>query len=126
MSRARAVLAVVLATATLPACTGGPRTITIDMHLTKFLPAALSVRSGDTVRFRLVNEDPITHEFILGNAAVQEQHERGRDESHDGKPGQATLKPGETQLIEFTFGSQGTLLFGCHRPGHYSYGMKGT
>jgi len=76
--------------------------------------------------FRLVNEDPITHEFILGTAAVQQLHEEGKPEDHDGKPGQATLSPGETQEISFTFGAPGTLIFGCHRPGHYAYGMRGS
>jgi uncharacterized cupredoxin-like copper-binding protein len=124
--RARVVLAVALAMAVLPACTSGPRTITVDMKYSHFLPVALSVFPGETVRFRLVNEDPITHEFILGTEAVQLQHERGSDENHDGNPGQATLSPGETQVVSFTFGSSGSLIFGCHRPGHYTYGMRGT
>ena len=126
MRRARVVLAVALAAAVLPACTTSSRTITIDMRFTHFLPAAFAVHRGETVRFKLVNEDPITHEFILGSQAVQDQHERGKDEKHDGKPGQATLKPGETQFVSFTFGSTGSLIFGCHRPGHYAYGMHGT
>jgi uncharacterized cupredoxin-like copper-binding protein len=25
-----------------------------------------------------------------------------------------------------TFPSQGSLLFGCHLPGHYAYGMRGV
>jgi uncharacterized cupredoxin-like copper-binding protein len=57
---------------------------------------------------------------------VQQLHERGKPESHNGKPGQATLSPGETRELSFTFGSAGSLIFGCHRPGHYAYGMKGT
>jgi uncharacterized cupredoxin-like copper-binding protein len=26
----------------------------------------------------------------------------------------------------FTFEGPGTLIFGCHLPGHYDYGMRGT
>jgi uncharacterized cupredoxin-like copper-binding protein len=123
---ARAGAALLLATALLPACTSSPRTITIDMRFSHYLPAAIAVHPGETIRFRLVNEDPITHEFIIGTAAQQDAHERARDENHNGKPGQATLKPGETRVISYTFGAAGSLIFACHRPGHYAYGMRGT
>jgi uncharacterized cupredoxin-like copper-binding protein len=123
---ARAGAALVCAAALMPACTSAPRTVTIDMRFSHYSPAAIKVHPGETVRFRLVNGDPITHEFIIGTLAQHEAHERARDENHDGKPGQATLAPGETQLISYTFGSAGSLIFACHRPGHYAYGMRGT
>ncbi|TML75158.1 MAG: hypothetical protein E6G04_12825 [Actinobacteria bacterium] len=78
------------------------------------------------VAAKLVNEDPITHEFIIGTAAQQEAHEIGPDVDHNGLPGQASLAPGETRTISFTFGKSGSLIFACHRPGHYAYGMRGT
>jgi uncharacterized cupredoxin-like copper-binding protein len=128
MMRARvaAVAILVMAAAALPACGGGPRAIRIDMRFSRYTPAALNARAGETVRFELVNDDPITHEFILGDAALQDRFERAPDEDHDGKAGQATLHPGQTKVIEYRFGSVGTLLFACHRPGHYAYGMRGT
>ncbi|MGZ4241182.1 MAG: plastocyanin/azurin family copper-binding protein, partial [Actinomycetota bacterium] len=92
----------------------------------RYSPVAFTVRAGQTVRFTLVNDDPITHEFIIGDAATQALHERAPDEDHNGKPGQATIHPGETRVITYTFTSPGTLLFACHRPGHYAYGMRGT
>jgi len=34
---------------------------------------------------------------------------------------------GTTRATTVTFGpSTGTMLFGCHLPGHYAYGMVGT
>jgi len=126
MTFARAVAAALLGAALLPACSSGPRTITVDMRFSHYTPVALTVHSGETVRFKLVNQDPITHEFIIGDAAAQEAHERGPDVNHNGKPGQATLGPGQTELISFTFGRPGSLIFACHRPGHYAYGMRGT
>jgi uncharacterized cupredoxin-like copper-binding protein len=127
MNVARAAVALLLGAVLLPACSSsGPRAITIDMRLSHYTPAALNVRKGETVRFTLVNDDPITHEFIIGDAAVQQAHERAPDEDHNGKPGQATVKPGERRAITYTFTTPGTLLFACHRPGHYAYGMSGT
>jgi uncharacterized cupredoxin-like copper-binding protein len=118
-------VALLLGAALLPACSSGPRAMTIDMRFSRYLPRAFTVHAGQTVRFTLVNEDPITHEFIIGTAAQQDAHERGRDENHNGKPGQATIEPGETRVISFTFTEPGSLIFACHRPGHYLYGMRG-
>ena len=126
MNLARAAVALLLGAALLPACSSGPRPVTIDMRFSHYSPAALTVHKGETVRFTLVNEDPITHEFIIGTAAQQEAHERGKDENHNGKPGQATLGPGERRVISFAFAKAGSLIFACHRPGHYAYGMRGT
>jgi uncharacterized cupredoxin-like copper-binding protein len=126
MKRALAAVAIcVMPTAALPGCGGGPRAIRIDMRFSRYTPAALNVRAGETVRFELVNDDPITHEFILGDAAMQEHFERAPNEDHNGKAGQATVSPGHTQVIDYTFASAGTLIFACHRPGHYAYGMRG-
>ena len=36
-----------------------------------------------------------------------------------------TIPAGETVTTTFTFGER-DLLFGCHLPGHYVYGMRGT
>ena len=87
MTIARAVAALLLGAALLPACTSAPRTITVDMRFSHYTPAAFTVHKGETVRFKLVNQDPITHEFIIGDAAAQEAHEHGPDVNHNGKPG---------------------------------------
>jgi len=126
MNVARAVAALLLGAALLPACTSGPRDITVDMRFSHYTQAAIRVHKGETVRFKLVNQDPITHEFIIGDAAAQEAHEHSSNGDHNGKPGQASLAPGETRFISFTFTTPGSLIFACHRPGHYAYGMRGT
>jgi len=126
MKLARAVAALLLGAALLPACSSGPRAITIDMRYSHYLPVALHVGAHETVRFTLVNKDPITHEFIIGTEAQQLAHETGRQIDHNGLPGQASLGPGETRTITFTFAGPGNLIFACHRPGHYAYGMRGT
>ena len=73
------------------------------------------------------NTDPIEHEFILGSKRVQDYVEHTAHASHDGSvPGQITVPPGKIRTITYTFGHSGTVLLGCHLPGHYAYGMRGT
>lgn len=40
--------------------------------------------------------------------------------------GEISIAPGETVITTVTFPPQGSLLFGCHLPGHFAYGMRGT
>ena len=77
MTLARAVAALLLGAALLPACSSAPRTISVDMRYSRYSPVALNVRAHETVRFKLVNEDPITHEFILGTAAASQSRGLG-------------------------------------------------
>jgi len=132
VSRRLAALAAVISAAALalPGCGGGGgpqvRTIEIDVKYSTFSIPAIDVRAGETVRFTLVNRDPIPHELIIGDQAVQDHHERGTEAHHRGKPGEVSVAPNATAETVYTFISKGTLLFGCHLPGHWAYGMKGT
>lgn len=100
-------------------------TVAITMRYSHFSPARIDVRPGTTVRFVIRNADPIAHEFILGSEAQQALHEKLATPTHDGTPGQASLGIGDERSVVWTFDSPGTLVFACHRPGHYAYGMKG-
>jgi len=106
---------------------------TIDIKATdalKFDPATVSVKRGETVAFQVTNPTKVDHEFDVGDAAFQQAHE---DEMKSMAPGTAMadeptgfdLKAGETKTIAFTFPTSGTVLYGCHEPGHYPAGMKG-
>ncbi len=101
------------------------QTVTITMRHSRFAPAHLTVRRGTTVRFVLSNIDPIDHEFILGDEAVQRRHETGTEPSHGAIPGEVSLPAGGTGETTYTFTRPGLLLIGCHAPGHYDYGMRG-
>jgi uncharacterized cupredoxin-like copper-binding protein len=110
---------------------GGPdRTVVVTMHHSRFQPATVRVEAGQRVRFVLRNTDPIDHEFILGDAATQRRHERGRDRHHHGEvPGERSVPAGQDAATTYTFpaGAAGEVLeFACHLPGHYAYGMRGT
>ena len=106
------------------------RTVVVTMHHSRFQPAEVRVAPGERVRFVLRNSDPIDHEFILGDAATQRRHERGRDRHHHGEvPGERSVPAGQEAATSYTFpaGAAGQVLeFACHLPGHYAYGMRGT
>jgi uncharacterized cupredoxin-like copper-binding protein len=109
---------------------GPDRTVVVTMHHSRFEPAVLRVAPGERVRFVLRNTDPIDHEFILGDDAVQRRHEQGRDRHHHGEvPGERSVPAGREATTTYRFPAgltSRTLEFACHLPGHYAYGMHGT
>ena len=108
----------------------GERTVVVTMRHSRFEPSVVRVEPGERVRFVLRNTDPIDHEFILGDPAVQRRHEQGRERQHHGDvPGERSVAAGQeaatTYAFPFTLDGQ-ALEFACHLPGHYAYGMHGT
>lgn len=121
-------VAATVALVALAACSGGGgvRTVTIDVHHSRFSVSELAVRPGETVRFVLRNADPIPHELIIGDQSVQDLHESGTEAHHGDRPGEVSVAPGATAVTTYRFGETGGgLLFGCHLPGHWAYGMRG-
>jgi uncharacterized cupredoxin-like copper-binding protein len=109
---------------------GRERTVVVTMRHSRFEPALVRVEAGDRVRFVLRNSDPIDHEFILGDEAVQRRHEQGRERHHHGDvPGEKSVAAGKEAATTYAFPATSagqTLQFACHLPGHYAYGMHGT
>jgi uncharacterized cupredoxin-like copper-binding protein len=104
----------------------GVRTVLVRIHYSAFEPHAIDVEPGQTIRFVIENTDPIEHEFIVGDEGVQLVHERGTEAHHPARPGEVSVPAGETVATTFTFPpAPQTLVFGCHLPGHYAYGMHG-
>ncbi|MDQ4068456.1 MAG: plastocyanin/azurin family copper-binding protein [Actinomycetota bacterium] len=125
----RFLLAAALAAAVAAGSGSGTavRTIVLDVHHSRFSPDELRVRPGETVRFVVRNTDPIPHELIVGDQSVQDAHEHGTEAHHGERPGEVSVAPGATAVTTYRFGAEpGRLLFGCHLPGHWAYGMRGT
>jgi len=125
----RVGLLVLAAGLALGGCAGGPseRTVEITVHHSRFSVDELRVRPGETVRFVLRNTDPIPHELIAGDQSVQDIHETGTESHHADRPGEVSVAPGATAVTTYRFGRAGSqVLFGCHLPGHWAYGMQGT
>jgi copper resistance protein D len=99
----------------------------------RFKPDAITVGSGEIVRFDVTNIGKIRHEFVLGD----EKEQREREEEMQAmrmKPGEAmpddantiSIAPGETKFITWKFPAKpGKVLYACHQQGHYAAGMEG-
>ena len=96
------------------------------MHYSKFDPGTIAVKAGTTIDFVVVNDDPIAHEFIIGTEAEQLGHEKGKPGDPHTGPGEASVPANVTVHLSYVFAHAGTLLYACHVPGHYKYGMRGT
>ncbi|MEA2435192.1 MAG: hypothetical protein QOG54_2649 [Actinomycetota bacterium] len=101
------------------------REVQVKLTLSRFVPDHFEFKAGTTVTFVVTNRDPIDHEFLIGDEAAQRAHELGTEAHHGAKPGELSIPAGETRTTTYTFGEPGHLLIGCHRPGHYAYGMRG-
>jgi len=96
----------------------------------RFDPAQLTVQVGETVTFRVVNAGTQVHDFTLGDEATQIEHAEEMTEmtgmSMPDEPNAITVAGGETKEVTWRFTQAGTVLIGCHQPGHYENGMKGS
>ncbi len=113
------------------AARGGPEpsastAIEIDIHYSHFEPAAITVPVGVPVTITIRNNDPIDHEWILGDDAVQAFHRASAEPLHPGVPTEVVVPAGQTRVTTVTFEATGTLQYICHLPGHEAYGMVGT
>jgi len=100
-------------------------TVRVGIHYSKFSTNEIRVRTGTTVRFVIDNQDPINHEFIVGDASVHARHERGTEQAHPPVPGEVSVAPGDDGLTIYRFDEPGRYEFACHLPGHLAFGMKG-
>jgi uncharacterized cupredoxin-like copper-binding protein len=103
----------------------GPLTVELVVRHSRFSPERLTVPHGRPVHFVVRNLDPIDHELIIGDDAVQLRHENGTDPHHGEVPGEVSVPAGEEAVTTYVFASPGPVPFGCHLPGHWSYGMRG-
>jgi uncharacterized cupredoxin-like copper-binding protein len=94
----------------------------------KFDPASVRVEPGDVVTFVVRNTGKTDHEFVLGDEDYQNSHEEEMSEGHDmaDMENAVTVAAGETKELTWEFTEAGSVLFGCHEPGHYEAGMVGT
>ncbi|MGI8517495.1 MAG: cupredoxin domain-containing protein [Acidimicrobiia bacterium] len=93
-----------------------------------FEPADVTVSSGETITFRIVNQGNLLHDFTLGDQATQDEHEAEMAAmggmAHD-LPNVVNIPAGQTVELTWSFPDGGIVLIGCHQPGHYPAGMKG-
>jgi uncharacterized cupredoxin-like copper-binding protein len=92
----------------------------------RFEPGAMTVKVGEPITFVVTNAGVIVHEFFVGTEAEQVDHaaEMAMSGMSHGHSNALSLAPGETGSLTMTFDDVGTLLVGCHEPGHYDAGMS--
>jgi uncharacterized cupredoxin-like copper-binding protein len=123
------VLAAIALALVASACGGDAHaesTTTIGIRYSKFVPTMLTVQAGEPVTFTLRNDDPIEHEWMVGDAAMHQRHRDGSEPHHDTVPTEVTLAPMKSKDTTVTFETPGEYEFICHLPGHEAYGMKGV
>ncbi len=113
-------------------------TTVVDVTMTDmaFTPTVIAVKAGDTVKFRFRNDGQAVHEAVIGDRAFQQDHaEKMSAMGHSGdamphgtddEASPLVVQPGETGELTYTATATGSLLIGCHQPGHWEAGMKAT
>lgn len=110
---------------------------TVEVHIAggpRYDPSSMSVAAGETVTFKVVNDDSALHEFVLGNDKTQTDYEKTmRDMGNDrmtmaDKDNLVELNGGQSKQLTWTFPTKkGTkVIFGSHQDGDYAAGLKGT
>ena len=132
MSRSRRSRAVVAASLLLLAglatgCGGAAAAerVTIEIAYSAFTPRHLTVPVGIPITFVLVNDDPIDHEWIVGDDAVHAAHRTGTEMAHAVRPTEVTVPALATVETIVTFPDPGIYAYICHLPGHEANGMVG-
>lgn len=130
MSRRRtmpfAALLVAVAAAAGCAGPGAIEPVTITIHHSAFDVTDVSVSAGVPVTFVLVNDDPIDHEWLIGDAPFHDAHRTGTHAAHGASPTEVTVPALETVSTTIVFEVPGRLAYICHLPQHEAYGMVGT
>ncbi|MGH2711437.1 MAG: cupredoxin domain-containing protein [Actinomycetota bacterium] len=119
------VLAVCLLLAASACSPEAPDEVSVNIRFSRYHPERFEFPAGSTVKFVVINKDPIDHEFLIGDERVQQIHEEGTEAHHGDKPGEISIAAGTTRATTYTFNEPGTLIVGCHLPGHYAFGMSG-
>lgn len=77
----------------------------------------MTVHAGETIAFRITNQASLAHEFVVGDATLQAEHERemasGSMAIGDDAGYAVNVPAGRTATLVYTFDKPGTLLYGC-------------
>lgn len=108
------------------------RTVTIAMREADgkmiYVPDRLTIRKGEQIRFVLVNEGELDHEFLLATRAENLKHaeemKKNPDMEHD-EPNGKRVAPKKRAELLWRFTKAGEFEYGCLIPGHREGGMIG-
>ena len=105
------------------------RTVEIAMSdEMRFIPASITARKGETIRFVVNNSGKLKHEMVLGSIRELKEHAAlmlKSPEMEHADPNQISVDPGKTGELIWQFTNAGTFDFACLQPGHFEAGMRG-
>jgi uncharacterized cupredoxin-like copper-binding protein len=104
---------------------GAPVRVEIRIRYSHYEPSALVVPHGVPVTFVLRNDDPIGHEWLIGDAAMHDVHRTGTEAHHASRPTEVSIPALATVETTVTFNEPVSWSYICHLPGHEAYGMVG-
>jgi len=117
------------------------RTVTITATEIDFDVHDLSFKTGDTVKFVLINKGQQNHELMIADDATELAHRKMMEEmpgmdheamekamggDMDDHSNAIDTHPGETKSMIWRFTKPGHFEFACNYPGHAELGMQGT
>jgi uncharacterized cupredoxin-like copper-binding protein len=146
--------AVILPFGTAVKPTPSARLVTITLRDNFYEPESVKIKAGETVRFILVNQGQLLHEFALGRPGDHAKHQEmmtmmvqhgmitatGINQkamqmnhaamgmaahAHGPETGSVLIEPGKRAELTWKFTRSMTLEFACTIPGHYEAGMVG-
>ncbi|MDP2411716.1 MAG: cupredoxin family protein [Pseudolabrys sp.] len=93
-----------------------------------YVPERLEIKRGEQIRFIIVNDGELDHEFILATTAENLKHaeemKKNPEMEHD-DPNAKRVAPKKKREILWRFTKAGQFEFGCLIPGHREAGMTG-
>ena len=105
------------------------RTVNVGMSdKMRFTPSELTIKQGETIRFRVKNSGQVMHEMVLGTMEDLKEHAetmRKNPGMEHGDPYMAHVAPGKTESMVWHFTKPGEFHYGCLVPGHFEAGMIG-
>ena len=106
------------------------RTVNIEMSDTmRFIPANLTVKQGETIKFLVKNSGKLEHEFVLGTEQELREHNelmKKFPEMEHADANMISVAPGQVGEVIWHFTKNGEVNFACLIPKHFEAGMKGT
>jgi uncharacterized cupredoxin-like copper-binding protein len=105
------------------------RTIVVEMRdPVEFSPSEIAVKTGETLRFVVVNTGKHDHEMVLGTMKQLEEHNemmKQHQRMHHDEPHMAHVEPGRSGVIVWHFTRPGEFYYGCLVEDHFELGMYG-
>ena len=98
----------------------------LEIRHSGFSDSVLEARVGQPLTLRLLNRDPIDHEWIVGDDETHRRHATGTEKRHDERPTEVSVAALTTMTTTVIFDRAGDYRFVCHLPGHEAYGMTGV